>query len=171
MTWSSFTIPVANADEARERMEILTTLAEDARWGTREGALDTVGMLEDPARFDALFPVGSRSRDMLSRWLTQCEGNSFGDWAVQTEDGKPVLFLYHDETIDMERAVELAQLMLEVDGNDSGFVAEWANVCDKPRPGEFGGGAVAFTRWHSAWKPTSQAGHELKAAVEVRDEN
>lgn len=71
------------------------------------------------------------------------------------------LYLSHDESIDMELAVAVAQVMLDIEGDQDLYTAEWADTCDKARVDQFGGGAVAFNRRNSAWKTTGQMARDL----------
>ena len=56
------------------------------------------------------------------------------------------VWMYHDESIDVEFVAFLAQALLEAFEIDEPFVFSWSYTCSKPRLDEFGGGACAVRR-------------------------
>lgn len=54
--------------------------------------------------------------------------------------------IYSEGEGTVETAVALAQKILDDLEINSPFILEWAETCDKPRPNEFGGGAVIVRR-------------------------
>lgn len=89
-------------------------------------------------------------------------------WDVLGHAPESTLWFSHDESINMESAVAVAMIVLELEGNDGVYAAEWANTCDKPRIGEFGGGTVVFNRHRSEWMSSSEAERILRQRFEER---
>lgn len=89
-------------------------------------------------------------------------------WDVLGHAQTPTLWFSHDESIDMEAAAAVAMIILDLEGNDEVYAAEWANTCDKPRIGEFGGGTVVFNRHRSEWMSSSEAERILRQRFKER---
>ena len=87
------------------------------------------------------------------------------DWAV--EPTGPSLIFSHNETIDMESAVMVAQIMLDLEDDSATYAATWADTCSRARIGEFGGGAVAFNRHRAIWRDAHSAARELVAQLDA----
>jgi hypothetical protein len=130
-THASLSIPINDVVVTRLRLDAIDALISDGK------ALPT-----------KLFPKHSKD-DIV-----------FDDCGVQfgcTVNPDKTVSFYHDETIDMEQAISVAVLLLDLDGNDDSFVAEWALVCSRPITGAFGGGAVAFNRHGAEWAHSGDA--------------
>lgn len=147
-TESSFEIPVADAALARARMSAICKWFEDddetilVACGGEEVAKTVLGMT--PSQLT-----------MVQERLSSCRRNGCGYLGFRWEVESGQLWIAHDESLDIEAAVEVARVMLELDENDI-FAMEWASTCSKPRVGEFGGGAVAFSRHGAEWMNSSQ---------------
>lgn len=65
------------------------------------------------------------------------------------------IVFYSEETGSPEQVAHLVQKFLQRFHPDKSWGLTWANVCSKPRPDEFGGGAVLVTaqgqRWMNTW--------------------
>lgn len=142
-TSASFTIPVKDEDAARRWMQALEAWYRD----------ETQHL--EPAVF------GAKAAMIESRLRREFEQGLGFQWEVEPVCGTSRLWIAHEESIDMETAIDVAMAILELDENDEVYTAEWANTCDKPRVDEFGGGAVAFSRARSAWMNTSTAAGAL----------
>lgn len=59
------------------------------------------------------------------------------------------VWFHHDESIDMEQAVTIAQALLDELPVNGAFILSWAHTCSKPRIGEFGGGSCVVRRGHA----------------------
>jgi hypothetical protein len=59
------------------------------------------------------------------------------------------LYISHDETGDVDQAVAF----------------QWADICSKPRPDEFGGGAVVFSRNGEKWMNSYQWAEKMVTAL------
>jgi hypothetical protein len=118
----------------------------------------------------ALFGDLERAEAFRARLEAINETDTLGfDWDVETGDhGGSELWLHNDESIDMEMAVEVCRILLELDENDAVYTAEWADTCSSPRIGEFGGGAVAFSRHGAEWMATGNVVRELTAKLKGR---
>jgi hypothetical protein len=145
---ASFAIPVKDGDLTRQRMTAIEAFVE-------EGDNDDITLPHD------LF--GVKADDWANRLDARREDHgALGfDWQVDGSD----LYFSHNETIDMESAVLVAQFLLDLDDNDKTYAATWADTCSAPRVDEFGGGAVAFNRRESKWKTTYEMAAALAAAL------
>jgi hypothetical protein len=145
-TQASFEIPVNDEDLARLRMRRLVDLTDG-------GLLDP----DEPTNEELFGDKMERVNTFLYRrdWL------GF-DWDIEG----PTVWFYSDESIDIEAAVTVAQILLDLDDNDEVFATEWADTCSRPRVGEFGGGAVAFNRHRAEYLSTSTAALELVKKVQ-----
>lgn len=135
---SSFSIPVKDADLARRRM---VAIAEFIR--------ATEPFTTNPFP-EELFPDGVGQDDQKA---IVDESEMGFQWELL--DGQ--LVFYQMDFINMEQAVAVAQLMLDLEDDDNIYTAEWSISCSKARPGEFGGGAVAFNRRNAEWLDTGRA--------------
>lgn len=143
-TMASFEIPVKDVVLTERRMKILEAWITD-------------GAIPLPASEfgDKVAAVEEKLATLDSPGWIGCQ------WKVASHDGGHFLWMAHDESIDLEVVVVIAQIMLELDDNDATFTLEWASICDKPRVGEFCGGAVAMNRHDTAWMNTGAAAAKL----------
>lgn len=147
-TSASFVIPVKDSELTRQRLKALQL------WIDEEDA-DTLHQC-----------FGEKAEAVAKAMEERVDQGDLGfDWYV--EDGK--LGLCHDETIDMEAAVTVAQLLLDMDDNDTVYAATWADTCSKPRVDEFGGGAVVFDRHRAEWQATHATCEELRKRFDVKE--
>jgi len=143
-TSASFVIPVKDAEVTRQRMK----------------ALEEWMHSQDDA---ALQSFGDKAAVVAKALAEQLEQGALGfAWDLEGGTQGGTLGLFHDETIDMEAAVTVAQLLLDLDDNDAVCSATWADTCSKPRVDEFGGGAVVFDRHRAEWQSTYTASEELR---------
>lgn len=93
------------------------------------------------------------------RDFENCEGRV--DFQVNLNDDNAFV-VYVDDSGNLEHAVALVQeYFREFDPEAIGTI-EWADTCDKPRPGEFGGGVVVFDKDHEYWRSTGALSSELR---------
>lgn len=140
-TQAAFTLPCKDPEVTRQRMKALEAFLHDEIPSPK-------GLFPNPMAVEKL--VRGEDEDRLGFHWEILEGE---------------LHIAHDESINLERAVLIAQLMLDLDENDQIYTAEWAEVCDRARPGQFGGGAVAFNRTSSEWLNTSDAARQCAAKL------
>lgn len=144
---SSFAIPVKDLELTRRRMQALDQFYKD----------------ETPFPKD-LF--GEAAVAHLAAITNEIGGRCF-DWELFEDSVSPWLALRHSDTIDMEQAVAVAQLILWLEQDARVYTAEWADTCSRARLNEFGGGAVAFTREQSEWLGTAQLAQQLASKLKV----
>jgi hypothetical protein len=73
-------------------------------------------------------------------------------WSVEGND----LWLYSEEHADMESVASFLQAYLRKSGSTSMLGVEWAETCNRPHVGEFGGGAVMITAKTIKWMTTAK---------------
>lgn len=73
------------------------------------------------------------------------EEDFIGDFSYGIEDGGKTLWIYSDESGDIDVACDVIQEFLAEFRPSESFTLSWAATCSKPRVGEFGGGAVYVT--------------------------
>lgn len=147
--WASFAIPVKDANVARERM-----VAIEAWLGARGGVAD-----EDAT---SVFTPPWFKPEVVASVVKRLADSREDGCSFSWEIAGLMLDLYHNESIDVWQAVKVAMIMLDLDEAEDVCTMEWADVCDKPRTNQFGGGAVAFNRRTSVWKNTSDMALELR---------
>lgn len=64
------------------------------------------------------------------------------------------LYVWAEESADLLTAVTFIQAFLRMLNRDDIITLTWADWCSKPRPGEFGGGAVVISRTDVRWLDT-----------------
>jgi hypothetical protein len=156
-TSASFAIPVKNEAVATARM---TAIVE---WLN--------GELDDPkTAFVMPFFPKKKVAGIIASLKEKLDWGAAFDWEIDhTPEGTGNrLCLYHNETIDMEVAIVVAQIMLDLENDATTYTAEWADTCDKARTDQFGGGAVAFNRHDSEWMHTSELARTLKARLQKK---
>ena len=62
-----------------------------------------------------------------------------------------VLYIFTEESGDLEKVATLLQNYLKEFHPKSGVGFQWAETCDAPRPDNFGGGAVFITAKSQKW--------------------
>lgn len=82
--------------------------------------------------------------------------NDGGGLGFAWERQEAGIWIGHEESIDLEKAIAVAQILLRLDGSDEEVGFEWAYTCSAPRIGEFGGGCVLFTKSHAEWSSTAE---------------
>ena len=59
---------------------------------------------------------------------------------------KDGVWIYAEESEDIEAAIKLVQILQNYFNDDSPFILTWADWCSKPRLDEFGGGGAVITK-------------------------
>jgi hypothetical protein len=77
-------------------------------------------------------------------------------------------YLYAEDNCDLDRVVAFVQAFLKTHRPDSSIGFEWAETCSKPRPGEFGGGAILVTATTDEWMSTGEALDILRSQSDRR---
>lgn len=144
-TWASFEVPTKRPDEVRACLDHITDFVN----GYRD---------DQPAVLHGTVFAAA----------VQAQRDDLGYVSGAYEVTNDAVWFSHDESIDMEWAVTLAQIVLFMNDDHRTYTAEWADTCSKPRLGEFSGGAVAFNRFASKWKTTADMARELAQSLEKK---
>ena len=86
--------------------------------------------------------LGFTNEDQLSN--TESWPGFRTEWEVR--DSQPYLYVFHDENIDLEHVEVFVTALLRRFDPDGTVVLEVAETCDRPRPGQFGGGFMIITK-------------------------
>jgi hypothetical protein len=76
-------------------------------------------------------------------------------WAIKPDGGAHFLWMYAQESGDVEQVALFAREFLVRFRPQSCFSLTWAATCSKPRIGEFSGGAVVVTADEMTWNSAS----------------
>lgn len=88
-----------------------------------------------------------KAEPIISRVVQELEDDaSEGYCGVDVEVQKDGVWFVHNDSINPEHVVLLAQTLLDELGIDLPFIFSWAYTCDRPCLNEFGGGACAVRR-------------------------
>lgn len=79
------------------------------------------------------------------------EGFPNFDWRFEGEG----FWVYSEESGSVDDAASVVEALLKATRSNKVFSIEWAETCEKPRVGEFGGGACVVTRLGAKWVNTS----------------
>lgn len=88
-------------------------------------------------------------------WLEREEDNLTFDTEFGV-NGEHNLVVYAEECGEPEQVVEFLKHLLPHLPEDTVFTLTWAETCSKPRPGEFGGGAVIVRKSGETWMNTHE---------------
>ena len=84
--------------------------------------------------------------EAVQRGVTECSLDFFGfSWDIQKDDGGTSLWIYAEESGDVEQVAYFVQLFLKQFAPDSWWTLTWANTCNRMLVGQFSGGAVLVT--------------------------
>ena len=84
--------------------------------------------------------------EALQRGVTDCSLDFLGfSWSIEKDDGRTSLWIYAEESGDVEQVAYLAQLFLKRFAPDGWWTLTWANTCSRMQVGQFSGGAVLVT--------------------------
>ena len=79
-------------------------------------------------------------------WVRKQLGDSNGfEWEIIDESGKRALWLFAEESGDPHAVGRFVQAFLQRFRPNGSFSLTYAAYCEKPRLGEFGGGAIFVT--------------------------
>jgi hypothetical protein len=78
----------------------------------------------------------------------------------QTEQEPEGLYIYHEDWGNIEFTASVLALAQKQFGIDDPWSIQWADWCDKPRPGEFGGGAVVIYKGEATYHNSDQWVHD-----------
>jgi hypothetical protein len=87
-----------------------------------------------------------QAQEIITRIKQELENSDegyCGFWASIDDDG---VWLRNDDTFNSEHAELLVRTLVNELELDGVFIVAWSYTCDKPRIGEFGGGAFAIQR-------------------------
>lgn len=91
-------------------------------------------------------------------------------WSIDKERDGYCLWMYAEESGDVEQVTLFAQEFLAKFRPYDYFTLTWAETCSKPRIGEFSGGAVFVTAKEMAWNGASSWIGERTAEFNQRKE-
>ena len=84
--------------------------------------------------------------EALQRGVTNCSLDFVGfSWDIQKDDGGTSLWIYAEESGDVEQVAYFVQLFLRKFALDGWWTLTWANTCSRMLVGQFSGGAVLVT--------------------------
>jgi hypothetical protein len=84
--------------------------------------------------------------EALQRGVTDCSLDFVGFcWDIQKDDGGTSLWIYAEESGDVEQVAYFVQLFLKRFAPDGWWTLTWANTCSRMLVGQFSGGAVLVT--------------------------
>lgn len=84
--------------------------------------------------------------EALQRGITECSLDFFGfRWDIQKDDGRTSLWIYAEESGDVEQVAYFVQLFLKRFAPEGWWTLTWANTCSRMLVGQFSGGAVLVT--------------------------
>ena len=75
--------------------------------------------------------------------------------SIEAEEGQEYLWVHSDEGIPtLSSLVSLLRIFYLKFDIDVPFAMQWAEICDRPRLDEFGGGAVVVSKNNAKWMST-----------------
>lgn len=84
--------------------------------------------------------------EVQAAWVRKQLGDSDGfEWEIIDESGKRTLLLFAEESGDPHAVARFVQAFLRRFRPNGSFSLTYAAYCEKPRLGEFGGGAIYVT--------------------------
>jgi hypothetical protein len=84
--------------------------------------------------------------EALQREVTDCSLDFVGfSWEIQKDDGGTHLWIYAQESGDVEQVAYFVQLFLKQFAPDGWWTLVWANTCSRPLIRQFSGGALLVT--------------------------
>ena len=75
----------------------------------------------------------------------------YDDWNVTWSKSGDGLWVYSEESGNVEAAADMIQGYLNATEQDIAVYMSWANTCSKPRVNEFDGGGVVITQTEMFW--------------------
>lgn len=124
---------------------------------------------------DALTPPApltpERRAEVLSlmRSSVESEEHCFG---CEVEGEVDCLFIYHEESVDLPLVVLVVRLLIAAFDpfKEKVFAFGAAYICSSPRPEEFGGEYVAFTKDTEIWGGTQRALERAVSTLALRED-
>jgi hypothetical protein len=84
--------------------------------------------------------------EALQRGVTKCSLDFVGfSWEIQKDDSGTRLWVYAEESGDVEQVAYFVQLFLKQFAADGWWTLTWANTCSRPLIRQFSGGALLVT--------------------------
>ena len=84
--------------------------------------------------------------EALQREVTDCSLDFVGfSWEIQKDDEETSLWIYAQESGDVEQVAYFVQLFLRRFAPDGWWTLAWANTCSRMLVGQFSGGSVLVT--------------------------
>ena len=84
--------------------------------------------------------------EALQRGVTDRSLDFVGfSWDIQKDEGGTRLWIYAQESGDVEQVAYFVQLFLKQFAPDGWWTLTWANTCSRPLVGQFSGGALLVT--------------------------
>lgn len=127
-----------------------TRTAEELAWLLTHMAI-TPDTLSDTALKEFAETVGCDAQEIVDYW-PPCE--------VETQGN--TVYMYSEESFDSEMVAGFLSAFLRAHNRTDILSFEYAVTCSKPRPGEFGGGAVVISATEWDEKTTTSLERELR---------
>jgi hypothetical protein len=95
--------------------------------------------------------------EALQRGVTDCSLEFIGfNWNVQKDDRGTSLWIYAQESGDVEQVAYFVQLFLKQFAPDGWWTLTWANTCSRPLIRQFSGGALLVTAAEVSFTDTTR---------------
>ena len=111
-------------------------------------------------RFDTIHS----NEEMTAEQILEDNNQPVGELNFESIPGSSSMLIYAEESGDIDYTTKLLQSYLKNFDLPDVISFEWADICDKMRPGEFGGGAAAVSRTSIASFTTGNLRVKLEAA-------
>lgn len=94
------------------------------------------------------------------------------DWGfkIDVRDAENTIYISDEESMDVERAVEFVQAILQHDKSKDVVFFEWANTSSRPLLDGYGGGAVVVSADDAEWIIPAQLRDKAIKMIELRRE-
>jgi hypothetical protein len=106
-------------------------------------AVETTQLKESGETYEEMPRFQAEARQ---RVVTQCSLDFVGfSWDIQKDGGGTSLWIYAQESGDVEQVAYFVQLFLKQFAPKGWWTLTWANTCSRMQVGQFSGGAVLVT--------------------------
>ena len=112
----------------------------------------------------------ARAKQIVLRAISKLETSEDGYVGYEVEVEEKGVWIYSDEYLTPEHAVELVQDLVEELDLPGIHVVSWAYTCSKPRIDEFGGGAFAVQKGkETVWVDAAYAARKEAEALSAKE--
>lgn len=111
------------------------------------------------------------SEDKLNEWLRDHQVDEVDDWfgfgwEFESEQEKEIVWIHSGDGGNLNSVSTFVQSYLKKFDPDGAWVLQWADICSKPRVGEFGGGTILVTANGQEWDSTSSVADDKVSSWE-----